>query len=232
MKILKKYWIIILAAFIAIAAVAASAVFIISAIRKSDEPDKNIYTIRFLDSEGNLIKERKVKEGGFAEPAKPPVLPPDNVFTGWNGTFINVDSDGDCRASLRDISGRPNVFYIPTQYVECGKKFELKVMVGGNVSLDVLEISLPYNADVMKFISADSDYGIVTKDSDGKVIFVMDTGKSIREGSTLATIKYKAIGEPFVYADLRPEIKIAQHTSLDGNINADYQIVDGRVYQY
>lgn len=232
MKTIKKYRFIILAVLIAITAVSVSSAFIISATRKSAEPDKSIYTIRFLDSEGNLIKERKVEEGGFAVPPKLPKLPANIIFEGWNGTFLNVTSDGDCRVSTRDISEKPNVFYVPAQYVECGKKFELKVSVGGNVSLDTLEFSLPYNSDIMKFISADSDYGSVKNDSGGKVAFVMDTGKTIREGATLTTIKFKAAGKPFVYADLQPEITLAQHTSPDGETNADYQIVSGRVYQY
>lgn len=228
---LKANWRILLAVLIAVIAVSVSTFFIIFASKKPPEPIEGKFTIRFIDLNGEILEERQVEKGGFAIPPPPPELPLNTVFTGWGGAFIAVNGDSNCSVLYRDISNKPNVFYIPTIYAESGTTFQLKLFVGGTVSLDILEIELPYNKEIMRFVSAQSAFGSVVNEND-TIKFALNSNTSLQKNTELATITFKAIGEPFVYMDIKPTIILAQQASPVGYINADHQIVTGRVYQY
>ena len=63
---------------------------------------KKLYTVRFLDYNGDVLKSEPVPEGNSATP---PSDPSRNgyVFKGWNGTYTNISSNVDITAIYKKL---------------------------------------------------------------------------------------------------------------------------------
>ncbi len=62
--------------------------------------DKAVYTVRFLDYDGKVLKTQKVTDGNAATaPASP--TREDYIFTGWTPAFNKIKADTDVKAQYR-----------------------------------------------------------------------------------------------------------------------------------
>ena len=235
MKFLREHLYVILIAIIAISALAVSAMMIISAFANTKPGpglNETYVSVRFLGEDDEILLEKKVPQGAFAVPPVDIHLSGNQVMQGWYGSMLNVSSDSECRISLRDIANETNVFYINTQYVPCNETFELDVRLGGNVNLSIIELTLPYDTQSLKYESSSSRIGTVGKKDEGELYFQLNNNKTINENTVLFSVRFRAVGNPFSYVELKPNIQKAITRLANGTETTDYQIIPAKLYLY
>jgi len=232
MKKIQKHLHIILIIIISVIAVSISLAVLSSALMKAKTNlhSSNV-SVRFLGEAGEVLLEKKVPQGAFAIPPSDIPITRNQVMQGWYGSMLNVSSDSDCRISLKDISNETNAFYINTQYVPCNGSFEMDVCVGGKVNLSSIEFFLPYDDRSLQYESSESSIGSVENEKPGVLSFLLND-QPVTEDVILFSVRFKAIGKPFSFVELKPSISKAITLLANGTEITEYQVIPAQIYLY
>jgi hypothetical protein len=193
----------------------------------SADVSRPTYTVTFCDTSGVELLKRTVQEDAFAVPPDTPQHGESEVFLGWGNPLYPVTADATCQPQFQKVSSSENVVFADTVYVETGRETTISLKIGGQVSLDQLELELHYNPDLLSFRSAESDFGEVQNEN-GKVTFTLAADESLRTPSVLADITFKAIGDAFTIGEISFETLVAK----SGNSDATFGHVRTKVYIY
>ena len=86
--------------------------------------DRNLYTVRFLNYNGDVLKTESVAYEADATPPADPVRPEDNeytyTFSGWSAAYTNITADTDITAQFTSAEKFYSVTFISngTQYAK------------------------------------------------------------------------------------------------------------------
>ena len=164
--------------------------------------DKNIqrYTITFANANGNIIEEKTVKEGYDVMPSK--LEAEGYVFRGWDSVLNNVYSDIETHPIVYKIV-EPNLFYFDSIYIQEGKAFKLKLMLGGDVNISGGNLILKYDDNVFNYESYTGDkITEISETTPGELNITFNSEEVLNGTCVLAELKFYAEKKDVVSSEM------------------------------
>lgn len=213
------------------ASVILSTVILIIAFSGKSKPQGTVkYNVAFYDNNGELIKESKEDENGFAPP--PETLAVDGyVFNGWQGSFNRVTSDTKCHPSLKAVSNDKNAIYADAHYAKAESEITVDIKLGGEAQLNTLGFYAEFDSKVWKAIEVISESGDVYIEND-RIYYKSKTDDAFKSGDILLTAKFKIGKEALLYNELVFKIENALYIDSGVSKKADYSVINGKIYTY
>ena len=119
------------------------------------------YTITFKDWDYTVLKTEQVPKGGNATPPADPVRA-GYTFTGWNGTYTNVQYSTTVYATYTQNSSTSTA-WVPANTITVGEKYLIGFKVNGNVYLIMNYNPAPVTSNSYYYVNSSNYYGYTAK---------------------------------------------------------------------
>lgn len=164
----------------------------IAAFRHYTKPEAPSHTVTFQGSQGTVLAQRQVTDGGFALPPRLKNGSDSIAFRCWSQPLYNIRGDATVTPVYQDLRQTGNAFYMDAQYAQPGETVTMELKLGGTVCLSSIELTLSFDAEVLldfRCETKDSPFEIVSQD-ESSVTLRLDSAKNLTEAITAATIQF------------------------------------------
>lgn len=194
------------------------------------------YTVAFLDSSGNLLKEEQVQEYRSATHPSSFIPDADKLFIGWDKDFSYVFSNIIVRPNYLDISSDKNFVYANAVYTKPGEEVSITVKIGGQVNLAALQMYIDYDENLLEYVEAKNlDAGVMInkEDNSPRLRLAFLANENITGSVDFIELVFHVKGHEGSKAVIMYDIEKAATLSNSGEIMpAEYTVKDTVIHIY
>ena len=198
------------------------------------EPAGPVYTLDFLDENGDLLEQVEVPHGGCAIPPELEHVNDSVSFRCWHQRLYNITASTELRPVYQDLRQYQNVFYMDTRYAKLGERVEAELWLGGKIRLSAVELTLLYDPEVLLDFQCDTEGSPfrVTASEPGSVTLCLDSDMNLTEAMTAATIRFVVSkdGDDLEMTKILMEMHNPAMITEGGVSSTDGTTVQGEIY--
>ena len=117
-----------------------------------------ICSVVFTDKDGNILAEQKVYSGNAALPPEAPAVA-NSIFVNWDADFTHIIGDTVISPVYTEENAE-NLFTVSSCSVDLDEEVKVRISLGGTVNLSAYDMRLQYDADVLEFVSLDTEFSM------------------------------------------------------------------------
>lgn len=244
----KKYWILIIALVIALAAAVAVGILLTGGEPEPEgfgvtEPSEGgvpaetgDYKVTFYANDGSVLKIDYVDEGESATPPKQPQMLYGAVFCAWDTDFTEVKGDLEIRPVCEEVKDKTNVLAVEGVYGTTGGTVVVPVRLCGQVCVSGLDMTVSYDPEALELLSVTEDGGVVYNgEKPGKVRLNFASGENAEADVDLCYLEFAVKAQPGALpVTLEVHNIYAFREKLESNVDTMYKpehtVINGTVF--
>lgn len=197
------------------------------------EPPVTTYTVTFVDYDGTVLKTEQVLAGNDATPPADPTRF-GYIFTGWNGSYTNIQSNKTITATYTEITA-PSIVVRNTSASLGDSTVTVTISILNNPGISSLKLNVAYaNCLTLTDVAFDPGFGsYVTAPqpySNPQSISLMSPLADITVSGTFATLTFSISDSVTAPTVANITVQYDQDNTFDVNFDdVVFQVVNGSV---
>lgn len=198
--------------------------------------EDGVYTVTFYSNDGTILKMESVDPHGSVTPPVEPQMAYGSVFVAWDSSFTDVTEDLEVRPLCAEFKGKTNVFTVSGAYGRVGETVVVPVRLCGDVCVSGFDITIRYDAEILKLKSVAEDSAVVYNDETPGVIRL----NYVSAENTVADVdvcflQFEVLGDAdFVSVSVEINGIYAFNDSMESQNDSmyipDVNVIDGKVF--